>query len=387
MLEEQLKTRIDFLKNLRIFKKASVEELSEFAASLSDVVAHKDQKVICKGDEAKNMFIVAKGRVKIHDGEYIYSEVGKGHVFGEYSLFNTHKRTASVTTLETTYLLKISQKDFKKLLEKNPAIQLSIINSLVGTIATQNALEKELAEKKTQIEIQKKELEKAIQTKDRFFSLLAHDLRSPLSTLASYLNLLITSELLSREEIIEFAKKIQSSVENVVDMLDKLLNWAVSETGEWKMNPENFSINTSIERSAKLYREIANNKKITISLFSSPYKVFADQTSVEVVIRNLLSNAIKYTPKKGSIEVSAEEKGDQIIISFKDNGMGMDEDTIASLFNIDIKNKSKRRNNESGTGLGLILSKEFAEKNEGSLRFESKLNVGSTFYLTLPKSR
>ena len=89
MLEEQLKTRIDFLKNLRIFKKASVEELSAFAASLSDVVVHKDQRVICKGDEAKNMFIVAKGRVKIHDGEYIYSEVGKGHVFGEYSLFNT----------------------------------------------------------------------------------------------------------------------------------------------------------------------------------------------------------------------------------------------------------------------------------------------------------
>lgn len=387
MLKEQLKTRIDFLKNLRIFKKASVEELSEFAASLTDVVAHKDQKVICKGDEAKNMFIVAKGRVKIHDGEYIYSEVGKGHVFGEYSLFNTHQRTASVTTLETTYLLKISQEDFKNLLEKNPAIQLSIINSLVGTIATQNALEKELAEKKTQIEIQKKELEKAIQTKDRFFSLLAHDLRSPLSTLASYLNLLITSELLSREEIIEFATKIQSSVENVVDMLDKLLNWAVSETGEWKMNPENFSINTSIERAAKLYREIANNKKITISLFSSPYDVFADQTSVEVVIRNLLSNAIKYTPKKGTIEVNAEKKGAKIIISFKDNGIGMDEDTIASLFSIDIKNKSKKRNNESGTGLGLILSKEFAEKNGGSLKFESSLDKGSTFFLTLPISK
>ena len=193
MLNEQLKTRIDFLKNLRIFKKASVEELTEFAASLSDLVVHKDEKVICKGDVAKNMFIVAKGKVKIHDGEHIYQEVGKGHVFGEYSLFNTHFRTASVTTLETTYLLKISQDDFKVLLEKNPAIQLSIIKSLVGTIETQNELEKELAEKKTEIEIQKKELEKAIQTKDRFFSLLAHDLRSPLSTLASYLNLLITS--------------------------------------------------------------------------------------------------------------------------------------------------------------------------------------------------
>lgn len=387
MLDEQLKTRIDFLKNLRIFKKASENELADLASSLSDMVVHKDEGIICKGDIAQNMFIIAKGKVKIHDGEHIYREVGKGHVFGEYSLFNTHFRTASVTTLETTYLLKISQEEFKTLLEKNPAIQLSIINSLVGTIAIQNELEKELAEKKTQIEKQKKELEKAIQTKDRFFSLLAHDLRSPLSTLSSYLNLLINSELLSREEIIEFATKIQSSVENVVDMLDKLLNWAVSETGDWTMNPQNFSIYTSLEKATNLYKEVANKKNISIKLISTDLEVFADQNSVEVVIRNLLSNAIKYTREKGTIEINAIEEDKNIIISFKDNGIGMGKDTITSLFSIDIKNKSKKRNNESGTGLGLILSKEFAKKNGGSLHFESDLDKGSIFYFTLPKGK
>ncbi len=387
MLDEQLKTRIDFLKNLRIFKKASENELADLASSLSDMVVHKDEGIICKGDIAQNMFIIAKGKVKIHNGEHIYREVGKGHVFGEYSLFNTHFRTASVTTLETTYLLKISQEEFKNLLEKNPAIQLSIINSLVGTIAIQNELEKELAEKKTQIEKQKKELEKAIQTKDRFFSLLAHDLRSPLSTLSSYLNLLINSELLSREEIIEFATKIQSSVENVVDMLDKLLNWAVSETGDWTMNPQNFSIYTSLEKATNLYKEVANKKNISIKLISTDLEVFADQNSVEVVIRNLLSNAIKYTREKGTIEINAIEEDKNIIISFKDNGIGMGKDTITSLFSIDIKNKNKKRNNESGTGLGLILSKEFAKKNGGSLHFESDLDKGSIFYFTLPKGK
>jgi signal transduction histidine kinase len=386
MLDEQLKTRIDFLKQLRIFKKASIEDLRDLAESLSDKVVHKDEKIICKGDEAKNMFIVARGRVKIHDGDYIYQEVGKGHVFGEYSLFNTHQRTASVTTLETTYLLKISQDEFKLLLEKNPAIQLSIIKSLVGTIAIQNELEKELAEKTKQIEKQKLELEKAIKTKDRFFSLLAHDLRSPLSTLSSYLNLLITSELLTREEIIDFAKKIQSSVENVVDMLDKLLNWAVTETGEWQMSPQNFNIDSSIEKASKLYREIANKKNITVDFSVGDNEVFADQNSIEVVIRNLLSNAIKYTPKNGSIIIKSETNNGDIMVSFKDNGVGMDKEVIDSLFSIDIKNKSKKRNNESGTGLGLILSKEFAEKNGGALHFESELEKGSTFYFTIPKA-
>lgn len=387
MLDEQLKSRVNFLKNSRIFKEASTQELIDLASSLSDQIVHKGEKIICIGDEAKNMFIIAKGRVKIHDGDHIYREVGKGYVFGEYSLFHTHVRTASVTTLETTYLLKLSQSDFKNLLKKNTNIQLSVIQSLVDTIAIQNALEKELAEKKSLIEAQKKELEKAILTKDRFFSLLAHDLRSPLSTLGSYLNLLINSDLLSKEEIINFASDIQTSVENVVEMLDNLLNWAVSETGVWQMNPKNFSISASLERVLELYETLAIKKNIKLNNKSYPSHVFADKNSVDVILRNLLSNAIKYTPENGEIQLNSIEDGEFIIISVKDNGCGMDEKTIENLYSIDIKFKKKGNNQQKGTGLGLMLSKEFAEKNGGSLYFESKIDGGSTFFVRLPKGK
>lgn len=385
MVDEQLKSRIDFLRNVRIFRKASEKELSYLAASLTDLVVHKDEEIICKGEDATNMFIIAKGKVKIHDGEYVYNEAGKGHVFGEYSLFHTHKRTATVTALETTYLLKLSQQSFKDLLNKNHQIQLSIIESLVDTIAVQNELEKELAEKNIQIETQKKELEKVIKTKDRFFSLLGHDLRSPLATLGSYLNLIIHSDLLSREEIIQFASNIQQSVENVVEMLDNLLNWAVSESGEWQMKPTKFSINHSLERVTDLYIDLAKKKHISIRNKSYPFKVYADQNSVDVIVRNLLSNAIKYSKENGEIILNTEKEGDFVIISVKDNGMGMDEETIKNLFSIDIKNK--KANHEAGTGLGLILSKEFAEKNGGSLYFESAINKGSTFFVKLPTGK
>ncbi len=385
MVDEQLQSRIDFLRNVRIFRKASHTELVHLASTLSDQIVHKGEKIICKGDVANNMFIIAKGRVKIHDGDHVYNEVGRGHVFGEYSLFHTHTRTASVTTLETTYLLKLSQSDFKKLLNNSQDIQLSVIESLVDTIAIQNELEKELAEKKDQIEIQKKELEKAIKTKDRFFSLLAHDLRSPLSTLGSYLNLIINSELLSREEIVKYASDIQVSVENVVDMLNNLLNWAISETGEWNMKLKNFNIIPSIERVIELYNDLALKKNIAITNNSKPFTVFADQNSLDVILRNLLSNAIKFTPENGKITLDSKEEGDFVVLSVSDNGIGMDDVTISNLFSIEIKNK--KSNQEAGTGLGLMLSKEFTEKNGGTLYFESKVNVGSTFYVRLQKGK
>jgi len=384
MQVEQLKSRTEFLKNLRIFKKASDLELRDLATSLSDQVVHKGEQIICKGDEANNMFIIAKGRVKIHDGEHVLNEVGKGHVFGEYSLFHTHTRTASVTTTETTYLLKLSQNDFKQLLKKNPDIQMSVIESLVDTIAVQNQLEKELAEKNIQIEIQKKELEKAIRTKDRFFSLVAHDLRSPLSSLSSYLNLLINSSELSRDEIKKYASEIQESVENVVEMLNNLLNWAVSETGEWQIKAKEFNILSSVERVIDLYQSIADKKKISLVNNASPFTVKADNNSVDVIMRNLVSNAIKYTQNGGKIVLSTSKKGDAVVISVEDNGRGMDEHTISNLFNIEIKSKFGDNSQQGGTGLGLLLSKEFAEKNEGNLSFETELNKGTTFFLRLP---
>jgi signal transduction histidine kinase len=382
MLDEQLKSRIKFLKNLRVFKKASDSELEGLAKSLHDQIVHKGETIICKGDVAENMYIIAKGKVKIHDGKHTLNEVGKGHVFGEYSLFHTHIRTASVTTLKTTYLLKLSQKDFKKLLKNNPDVQLAVIESLIDTIAVQNQLEKELALKNKQIKTQKKQLEKLIKTKDRFFSLVAHDLRSPLSSLSSYLNLLINSDLLSREEIIEYASEIQGSIENVVEMLNNLLNWAVSETGEWKMVAENFNIPDSLDRVVNLYRSIADKKEIQLINKSEPLTVYADKNSVDIIIRNLVSNAINYTPRGGIVELDTKEESGFVVVSVMDNGIGMDKATVDNLFSIEIKSNVNQM--QRGTGLGLLLVKEITAKNGGFIHFESTLKKGTTFFIRLP---
>jgi signal transduction histidine kinase len=385
MNDEQLNKRINLLRNTRIFNMASEKELKALAKSLTERVEPAGKTIFHKGDKGKNLFIVAGGSVKIHDEDHVYEIAGKGHVFGEYSLFHTETRTASVTALESTHLLALSQNKFKKLLGENPAIRFAVGDSLVETIAVQNRMEKELVQKNKFIEEQKEELEKAINIKNRFFSLIAHDLRSPLSSLSTYLNILIDSNLLSKKEISDFATDLKKSVNNVNGMLDNLLNWAVSKTDEWSIKPEIFDLEKSINRVIELYHSVAAQKNITLLNQSKSSIIFADENSVDVVLRNLISNAIKYSNKGGEVIVSVEEDEKYVIVLVKDNGIGMDSNIKESLYSLERKNRPRGTDNEKGTGLGLILSKEFAEKNNGFIKFDSVANEGSTFYFYLPK--
>lgn len=385
MNDEQLNLRLRLLRNTRIFKLASEKELKELSESLSERTEPKGKTIIYKGDKGRNLFIVVDGKVKIHDEDHVYSIVGKGHVFGEYSLFHSETRTASVTAVEATRLLALGQETFKELCKNNPSIRIAITDSLVETIAVQNRMEKELALKNKQIEEQKEELEKAINIKNRFFSLIAHDLRSPLSSLSSYLNILIDSNILSKEEISEYATDLKKSVNNVNDMLDNLLNWAVSKTDEWSMKPGLFDIKKSIKRTVDLFKSVAAQKNISLIDKSKSLLILADENSVDVVLRNLISNAIKYTNKNGKIVISVHETASHIIVSVKDNGIGMDTKTEEQIFSLERKNRPRGTDNEKGTGLGLILSKEFAEKNNGFLHFESAPDLGTTASFYLPK--
>ncbi|RLD23996.1 MAG: hypothetical protein DRI54_06665, partial [Bacteroidetes bacterium] len=262
MNDEQINQRVSLLRNARIFKMGSDKELIELSKSLDERVASKNEIIIHKGAKGDNLFIVVDGKVKIHDDDHVYNVSGKGHVFGEYSLFHTEIRTATVTALEETHLLVLSQKKFKMLLAKNVDVQHAITESLVETIDVQNRMEKELAVKNKLIAEQKDELQKTINIKNRFFSLIAHDLRSPLSSLSSYLNMLIDSNVLSKKEISEYAADLKKSVSNVNGMLDNLLNWAVSETSDWNIQSADFDIKDAIDRNVELFHTVAKQKNI-----------------------------------------------------------------------------------------------------------------------------
>lgn len=222
-------------------------------------------------------------------------------------------------------------------------------------------------------------------TKDKFFSIISHDLKGPLNSFTSFSSLLIShTDSLSKDEIRMLAKDLDKSLKNLFDLLENLLEWSRSQTGNIDFTPETFDLNSVLDQNKELLQTQAQNKKITIeNKYAGKQPITAHRHSVVTVIRNLISNAIKFTPEGGKITLNAYQHQGEIIVSVADTGVGMKPDIIQKLFRIDTKHTTKGTANEKGTGLGLILCKEFIEKNGGRIWVESELGKGSTFYFTV----
>ncbi len=224
--------------------------------------------------------------------------------------------------------------------------------------------------------------------KDKLFSIIAHDLRSPFNHILSFSELLI--ENVKDLEITETEKYlgiINSSANHTLILLDNLLNWAKSQTGKIYFNPEKLFFSNVILEIIELKKSIANSKKISLNYFSSDeIEVYADENMLKTILRNLISNAIKFTNSGGKIDIYAititEPK--QVEITISDNGIGMSEDIKDKVFSIGAQISQTGTANEKGSGLGLILCKEFIEKHGGKIWVESKLGKGSDFKFTLP---
>jgi signal transduction histidine kinase len=247
---------------------------------------------------------------------------------------------------------------------------------------------KQLKAAHARVEQQNVELQNLNATKDKFFSILGHDLKSPLNSLSSFSGLLINYfDSLSKEEIQTLARDLDKSLKNLYSLLDNLLEWARSQTGNINFTPEQFDLTNVLQENKELLQVQAGNKEITLyQERTSPLIVSTHKHSITTVVRNLVANAIKFTPQGGNIKIQASEKQNEIVISIVDTGVGMSEATIQKLFRIDSKVSTIGTANEKGTGLGLVLCKDFVEKNGGRLWVESEEGKGSTFSFSIPKS-
>jgi PAS domain S-box-containing protein len=242
--------------------------------------------------------------------------------------------------------------------------------------------------KKTEVEINHKneELLKMNAEKDKFFSIIAHDLRGPFN---SFLGLTqIMSEELSGFTMLEiqhFAASMQKSADNLFRLLENLLEWARMQQGLIPFHPEYLHLQFTVNESLDVKKESAKSKQIEIlSSVSDDLKVFADTNMLQYIIRNLVSNAVKFTPRGGSISIAAKLTLDDLVeVSINDTGIGLNPVMIENLFKLDVNTSRKGTEGELSTGLGLILCKEFIEKNGGEMRVESEEGKGSTFFFTL----
>ncbi|MGZ2369465.1 sensor histidine kinase [Ancylomarina sp. YFZ004] len=223
-------------------------------------------------------------------------------------------------------------------------------------------------------------------TKDKLFSIIAHDLRSPFNSILGFSELLIENlkdfEISESEKYVRF---INSSAQNTLVLLDNLLNWAKSQTGQIAFNPQKISLSSLISEVIEQSNSAAIAKEISlIHKQADEIEAYADEDILKTVLRNLISNAIKFTKVGGCINIVVITEQKHVEISISDNGIGINEEKLKTLFNISSNTTSLGTANEKGSGLGLVLCKEFVEKLGGSIWVESEERIGSNFKFTLP---
>ncbi|MGA7721992.1 MAG: PAS domain S-box protein [Ignavibacteriaceae bacterium] len=230
------------------------------------------------------------------------------------------------------------------------------------------------------------ELRELNTSKDKFFTIIAHDLRSPFNSLLGLTEYAASeNNNLTAEEMKMFSMNISKSAKSIYNLLENLLQWSRIHTGRIDYSPDYFDLNELLNKIIIIYRNNLENKNISLKVDCAPEtKVYADSNMVDTILRNLISNSIKFTNLGGEIKITTELAGSFIKLSVSDNGVGIREEILPGLFNIDQNTSSKGTQNETGSGLGLILCKEFVEMNKGKLAVVSKPGEGSTFSFTLP---
>jgi PAS domain S-box-containing protein len=243
-------------------------------------------------------------------------------------------------------------------------------------------------EKLIEIELKKKqeELLNAVKTKDRFFSIIAHDLKNPFQGILGYTEILKEDyRKASDEDMNLYISNLYNLAHNTSKMLENLLQWSRIQQNTMDFKPVQFDAGACISRITEIYAPTAELKKIRIiSDIKIQCSIFADENMFKTIVRNLINNAVKFTKVGGTIELSAFRTEQFMEFKIKDNGVGMDANTLNGIFRIDKNISSRGTAGEEGTGLGLLLCKEFAEKNNGRIWAESYPDKGSTFYFSLP---
>lgn len=243
-------------------------------------------------------------------------------------------------------------------------------------------------QKAVQAELEKyaEALRESNATKDKFFSIIAHDLKGPFNSILGLTNILINeADILDRNEIDETLATIKRSSEKAFDLLENLLLWATSQTGRMTFDPEEFDLTAVIDETISLAETQAKRKHISI-VFECDLEciVTGDQQMIQTIIRNLISNSVKFTPEGGIVRIEVQTTDTASQVSVIDSGVGIARKELAKLFRIESKYSTSGTANEKGTGLGLILCKEFVEKHQGKIWAESTVGKGSTFSFTIP---
>lgn len=304
---------------------------------------------------------------------------------------NSYYRIASYTILVFACILIVFIVYLIKTIAKNKTLNATLKeknDEITQTNTELEALVNELSEKQIQIAEANDKLNMANQAKDKFFSIISHDLRSPFSGIIGLSDLLANDfDRIPKDEIQNISKAINTASKNTFAMLNSLLEWAKMQLGAIQFNPSPCSVQSNLDRVVNSLQSIATAKNIQLwSDVSEDFIITVDADMIDAVVRNLTINAIKFTNPGGRIIITIFQDNNNAKFCIKDNGVGMSQNTINDLFKTEKVITTKGTNSEVGTGLGLLLCKEFIDIHRGHIWAESEVGKGTTFYFTIPIS-
>ncbi len=336
---------------------------------------------------------------------YILGNYDKAYTFKSQEVtiadsIYSSKTTRNMLQLEALYEIETGEEKIKQLEKENLINELSLShetklrNFLIGILFLSLIIIVMFfyfyhVKRQANIALTKSEkyLQELNATKDKLFSIISHDLRSPFNALLGLINLLKeNSNEYDEEQTKQIITSIHDSAHQNYVLLNNLLEWANSQTSTLKISPESFMLEDVIKNVISLLSKNAKNKEILISQETHPAGIFADKNMLHSVLRNLLSNAIKFSNSGDTIHITYKQDVSQTVISVSDSGIGISETNIKRLFHIEDNYHINGTKGEKGSGLGLIICKEFVEKHDGRIWVESEPGKGSTFHFSISKS-
>jgi signal transduction histidine kinase len=339
-----------------------------------------------KGDFKKSLEYFKKYKLL---EDTLFSQEVQGKLLRDQIRFETESRDtqiAALSKLQTSQRSELRKQEFvRNILVVVMALSAILLVTVYRSGQRRRKINTLLLQHQDDMEKRSEELERLNQVKDKFFSIISHDLRSPINALAGLLDI-IDKGALKPEEMHKHTKELKVRFNHTRTLLNNLLDWTLLQMDKLNLQAAKINLFRLVEENIQLLGSVQEKKIEMINEVPSNAIGFADSNTINLVIRNLMTNAIKFTNDGGRVLIAAKEQGREWVVSVSDNGVGIKPEVLNILFDKTAPYTTRGTANEKGTGLGLILCKEFVEKNGGRIWVESEEDKGSTFYFTLPKA-
>lgn len=338
-----------------------------------------------KGDYKKSLMYFKKYK-QLEDT--LFSQEMQGKLLRDQLRFETESRDSRIAFLSELQAMQRGEIKKQEFVRNILVVVMALSGILLVTVYRSGRRRRQintlLLRHQEEMEKRSEELERLNQVKDKFFSIISHDLRSPINALAGLLDLLDKGAV-SAEELPKHVRELKARFNHTRTLLNNLLDWTLLQMDKLNLQAGKIDIFNIVEENMQLLSSVQGKDIRLLNEVPRNAIGYADSNTVNLVIRNLMTNAIKFTNDGGEVKINAREKGSEWLVSVTDNGVGMNNEVLKMLFDKTAPYTTRGTANEKGTGLGLILCKEFIEKNGGKIWVESEEGKGSTFFFTLPK--